>query len=1010
MASVNYYLLLQIFDFDNDLVGSSDDDPAVKTAIHKALTDRQREWAKDSRNPRKASKAGHDLDLSKKAEQELSTMDQRKQAWADAKNVIEKNIRRTIGIFAGKGYLLSGEVDAIIEKVGKDEGVKLDKAKVKELAPAGIEIKQEEVSQGKELKKPVSYVTYNNDTGTLKVYGYTSLYDLLGRDRGITKVKSTPTASWLQWADEDKRTLPNKATTEVADRKKLYARCTEAFANDDKRSHYDEYLAYEAVAAIFEEVKEASSVSKKLDNSIAEGYIDRIFEAGSKAGMQISRDDAGQYLLGYCAKHGILYAAPSSSNHAAGTTKISCPWCGSLVDPHAEACPNCGGRIMVACPNCGTKNRADNKFCSKCSYDYGNLALASTMCDQAKVSVNGLRFEEAEQLLTQAESLWKGFEGIPSVKSLLENQKSQIGPLADKLNHAVEAKRFNEAKQLYAEVQRRSPQFSNATLQESIASGIAGAEAQFNGSSVSNADMATLLAVFARCADYPGLAAAFAGNPPKAVSAVRVHADGKRRANVITWEPSASNDVSYILVRKQDSKPMDASDGEVLAKTLGRSFTDSGISSAKPYYYAVTAVLGPLQSGLTTSEVAENYFDVKGIKVSPSESTIQISWVGVPRNGTVEARRSNKSAPTSPRDGEKVSNIVENGLQETGLDNGVEYYYTIFVQYADSSGKTVYSSGVSCNTIPSAPPEPVKFILPQLQADGTFKVEWDQPSNGEVRFYYSVEAPKWNQTDTVAESEIASALMPLNVSGTGEGKGHFSLPDDQVYHIVSATVKNGVALIGATTTVSNKRAVTIDKIDTSGTNIVVMFSWPEDSERVLLAWRTDRFLASADEHGSAKKMVNRKLYDLNRAILVEGLDPNQTYYFSLFAQLGSGDSASFSAGSNKIFSVRKSGKAEYWVQTRGFLGRITGAKLIIESTVDVPQSELRIQKMNIPVFPTQGVVAAAIPPQPGKGTHEVEIPTSILSKGMYYRLFFTDSSEYDRIDLSLRPGTNAEIG
>ena len=1008
----NFYLLLQIFDFDNDRVGSSDDDAAVKTTIHQALTARQRDWSKDSRNPRKASKAGHYLDVSKNAEQGLATMKQRRHAWGEARQIVEKDVRRTIGIFSSKGYLLSGEIDKIIEKVKNDDHVVINQARVMQLAPPGIKIRQEEVVQGKELEKPTSYSKYSSATSTLQVYGYDSLYDLLGRDRGITKVKGTPTSSWLQWAQDDKKKLPNKATTEVGDKRKLYELCAQEFASDAKRSRYDKYLAYEAVNAILNEVKDACSVSKKLETFTAETYIDRIYEAGAKAGMPITRDEAGQYLLGCCAQQAIRYVPPASS--ATGRSqpaKETCPWCGSLFAPGAEVCSNCGGKIKVACPNCGTSNRADVKFCSKCSYDYGNLSLASTLCDEARNYIKELRFDDASQLLQEAEDLWKGLDGIADARTLLTTQKTQLGPLVQQLETALQAKRLYEAKRQYTDIQRRSPGFSNTAVEEKIDSGMDAVKAQLHGRAIADVDLATLLSVYDQCTDVPGLSATFAGNPPQAVPAPTVHCDGKRRCNVISWQPSQTMQVTYSLIRKQGSPPLDSTDGEELTRTMGTNFTDEDVASAETYFYAVIVTFGPQQSGLAVSQGVENYFDVKVLNTLPAESSVQISWIGVPRNGKVIVRRSSTAVPRTPSDGEAVSNVVENGLLDHGLRNGVEYHYTIFVAYRNADGTTSYSSGVTCGAIPSAPPEPIEFIVAKLQPDGTFTLEWDQPSDGDTRFYYSLEEPRWHAEETVPQAQLDSALMPLTLASAGSGMGTFSLPDDRVYHILSATVKNQTALIGAAATVSSKKAVTIDKIDTSGANTVVMFSWPEESEKVLLAWRSDRFPASADERGATTKQVNRKSYDLNKAILVEGLDPEQTYYFSLFAQLGSGDAASFSAGSNMTFPLDK---AVYWVETKGFFGKTTSVKLNIESTVDVPETELRVQKRTPPVFRTQGVRASIIPPQTGRGVHQVELDlsASILKekKDMYYRLFVTDSSEDSRIYLSRRPGSHETIG
>lgn len=89
--ATNYYLLLGLFDFSNDYVGASDDDPAVKAAIAKAIKAKQLEWSTQKlKNPRKAADASKNLELADHAKDNLDTMDKRRAAWNDAKSQVIK--------------------------------------------------------------------------------------------------------------------------------------------------------------------------------------------------------------------------------------------------------------------------------------------------------------------------------------------------------------------------------------------------------------------------------------------------------------------------------------------------------------------------------------------------------------------------------------------------------------------------------------------------------------------------------------------------------------------------------------------------------------------------------------------------------------------------------------------------------------------------------------------------------------------------------------------------------
>lgn len=1003
----NYYLLLGLFNFNDDLVGAADDDPSVKSRIEQATKDRNREWSKDSRNPRLASEANYKLDLAKHAWDNLNSQEKRRQAYDDAKATLEKEVRRFVRLFAVKGYMLPGEITKISQEVSKKYHCTISETNVKALIPQGVAIKeQEDGPKGAELVKPKSFAKYNGQEARLKPYGYKNLYMML--DPGITKVRSTPTATWLSKAKAAKAALPHKADTRISDHEKLYNLCIgTAFKDDASRASYDDYLAYRALVAILEEIKEATSVVGKLESGPAEQYVDRLYEAGAKSGRPITREQAAGYLLWYCGKNNILYMPPAKQTDES-TLRKPCPWCGALVVPGTVNCSSCGGKILENCPKCHHVNRADVHYCAQCGFDYTNLGRASALCDEAKSLASKLHFDEAEQLVDQAAGLWPGFGDVATVKQGIAQQRTLIGPTAQRLTDAVQAGNLIAAGKLYDEIRQRSPQFENREIKDAIDVGVARAKNAMESTSRTIADV---LEAYNACRDYPGVTAALALNPPKPVADVAVRADGAAHCVYVSWSASPSKEISYILLRKRGGRPLDEHDGERLIETAGTNFVDRTVEAAQSYGYAVAVRLGPLSSALTASDPVTVLFDVKDVKVSPSQSTIQITWSGVPASGLVEAWRRTDHAPTRPGDGDRVSNIVTSGLLDQGLRNDIEYRYAIFVGYKLANGKTAYSQGVECSGIPAAPPEPIDFLFAQLQPDGSFTLEWESPEGGEARFSYTTGDLPFKEGDVVSESELNAQTMPLQLTATGDETGTFTLPDDSIYHVVASTVKNGQAVIGASATVSNKRAVEIRNISASGANAAVLFDWPEDSDRVLLAWRTDRYPASAEEHGASVKSVNRKTYDLRKAIMVEGLRPNTTYYFSLFARLGTGDSSSYSAGSNKIFSFGKASNAMYHVKVhKSLFGKIKGATLIIESTDSLPEMELRAQMASLPVFITQGLPIASIPAQDGGGVHRIELPDGSLNKGMFVKLFFKDPNAYQTSSLTQATGTSPEIG
>lgn len=106
-ASTNYYLLLGIFDPDDDLSGTSDADPEVMESIRHAISDKQLESGRASRNPRKAIQleGKRRLDLLQHAETALDTQAKRERQFDEALAIVDTAMAKHVGNFASKGFI-----------------------------------------------------------------------------------------------------------------------------------------------------------------------------------------------------------------------------------------------------------------------------------------------------------------------------------------------------------------------------------------------------------------------------------------------------------------------------------------------------------------------------------------------------------------------------------------------------------------------------------------------------------------------------------------------------------------------------------------------------------------------------------------------------------------------------------------------------------------------------------------------------------------------------------------
>lgn len=1047
----NYYLLLGLFDFENDLVGSSEEDPAVSKAFDDAIEDQQRHWSKLMNNPRKGTEAKQRLDELKRTKRDIGTFlasrQMREDQYAEARNTVTRSITGIITAFAAKGYVTPEDLTTIAEKAKERSGYTVPENVVRKLIPSTVEIREQEVAKGKELSRPQSYTIFNKVAPDLKTYGYRDLYQLL--DPSNPRVNATPTDVWRKKAEQAKSRLGSKQDATTTAHKNLYLLCIgKAFKDDAARADYDAYLAYTAMQQVLDEVDMVYDSGTNLPSDMAERYVERIYEGATSHGAKTTRKDAEDHLIWWCRKKNIAYTPAARDGGETAPQTEPCPWCGMLLAPDAHVCPHCGGHVAVACPQCHHGNRADVRYCGECGYPYANLTKATALCDEARASAVSLHFDEADRLLAQADDLWKDLADIRTMHADIDRIRRLVGNLGGELSKAVDDHELAKADRIYQDIARRVPGFEATSIRDTIDAGLSKARnaASQARKGITAQTLPDLLDAYDDCRDLQELNAAFAVFTPKPVTAVTAKALGRDRRVVVSWRAAGTPQSSYIVVRKRGSRPMNIHDGEILAETTATTYVDKSIEPATGYCYAVAAKLGPTMAAPVASPSATALFEVDDLKVTPDESSVHMTW-GKPSSGTVQVWRRPDHAPTRPGDGTRVENVIDSGMDDRGLTNDVRCHYTVFVIYRLPDGTLVHSEGIPVEATPSAPAEPMDFLMAQLMPGNVFSLEWETPEGGEARFYATGGAVPWRKGDMVALREIAAKATPLPVTPTGEDTGTFRLIDDAIYHIIGVTVKNDMGVIGETTTVSKRKAVEIKQIQTSGADVIVRFDWPRGCSRVLLSWRTDRFPASAQEKGSNRLNANKPMYDMFQALVVKGLDPHATYYFSLFALIGKGTSSSYSAGSNRMFSLNamagiplptpgnSSGargggavprpaaapratpgmgsRAVYHVTahkgTFG-LGRVTKAQLDIRTSGPLPATELRAQQGASPMFVTQGVSLAQIPPIDAAGEYSFPLPANLIGKGTFYRLFFADDKAYDTNSLAVTPGMLPQIG
>lgn len=241
------------------------------------------------------------------------------------------------------------------------------------------------------------------------------------------------------------------------------------------------------------------------------------------------------------------------------------------------------------------------------------------------------------------------------------------------------------------------------------------------------------------------------------------------------------------VVRKTGSEPTSPDDGtEVLnEKTRDQysasEYADSGLLNDTTYYYAIYPYTtdGTYSTGVQVSAMPyiENPSPCTDISARARDKKVTITWTDPPETEKKENQtvtwagtklvRKLESAPESYDDGEllKTSTTHDehktNGYEDTGLENGTEYFYAVFSYSTD--GK--YSEGISTSATPK------EMTYDQELANNSWEQIAAAAESGEAE-------TTWNKGDTITitldgnyAQELTAEIADFNHDEKTDGSG-----------------------------------------------------------------------------------------------------------------------------------------------------------------------------------------------------------------------------------------------
>ena len=454
----------------------------------------------------------------------------------------------------------------------------------------------------------------------------------------------------------------------------------------------------------------------------------------------------------------------------------------------------------------------------------------------------------------------------------------------------------------------------------------------------------------------------------------------RHQGNELDRLPDANGTpINYMLRRKRNGIPVGPDDGEALGGSAASPCTDKLAKPGVEYGYAVFAVVNKrILKGLAGGKGM--VLPEADFHVSMGDGRARLTWCALPAGWSAALIRKEGGEPESINDGTRLPvDGGSNSFHDTGLTNGRQYGYLLVLR---GSGHELTARASGTPQLPPPILEPDQWNYKCLGTD--IHIHWELPSGAdEVRWMISDKMP-------IAPGSIVTANRFKTVGETDKGAQVTILREINLCgkFLIPLVIKGDTALIctGRHGGLQNLR------LRRNPGRIYLQWTWPEGCSEVTVAYGNKSFAENPDDlNVNEIRTCKRNGFEQAHELIIPVME-DKDYYFSVFMQVGSMSSSSWSAPRN-VYSPAPGGgnRVNCRIAKRG-----QGWVFEVKSKKGIPAMEIRCARRVFPLSRQDGKKALAVEAS-GQSRVSVPIPDNMVAAGNCFMPFVSGDSHYDLI-------------
>jgi predicted RNA-binding Zn-ribbon protein involved in translation (DUF1610 family) len=555
----------------------------------------------------------------------------------------------------------------------------------------------------------------------------------------------------------------------------------------------------------------------------------------------------------------------------------SCVFCGEIIDKE-KRCPGCGELVIQKCPICKSSITITNKTCKQCGFVVADLKEIEKYRNEVKTLISLNKYSEAEKLLNKLVRLYNLEEEKDELKKISLKKNEEIVEIK-KIEDLINKKFYIEANQKLIKYIEQYNTNNNIKKLEKEINDILNKVKSLSNEMEKYKQLKNYNLVIEKYEKIVSLVKDYK-NMDKLLETLPLVVDNVSYNKIannlkIKWDFSLSG-FSYLIVKKENSAPLNYNDGKIIANVNNLEIIDTDFEEGKIIYYSIFLVKNNIK--FIKGKILGPIFipkPIKNITIKGLDSKIELKWEIPEYCEEIEIYKKQTNNKFKKTEAKKIV-INSDFYIDNDVKNNLSYGYMFIVKYKEPiTNKTILSEETFYFSTPTSLPKALEKYEYKIENKKLF-ITFNKVKEN-ISFLLLKEEPKLFFKEIIDINSIKEYKI-YNSNGNGI---QIPLELQGSIYIVPLSINNSIGVVGKIEKLNFIEDVKNIKTKYQDNKIYIYFTPPIGAKEFLLTYDYNGFI---DNHNNTTNKQNYSIekYNSNGGYLVLDVNNKTQHYLTLY--------------------------------------------------------------------------------------------------------------------------------